>query len=114
MRAIIMSCVCLGLAVAPFEARADADMSCSRALQILSAEWRAIGVATPSKPAQTRVAARDGRSFSGAQVHYMLRQLSLADRECRNGDEDGALKRVAVIQHLLLPASVTTAVTDVP
>jgi hypothetical protein len=44
----------------------------------------------------------------------MLRQLSLADRECRNGDEDGALKRVAVIQHLLLPASVTTAVTDVP
>ena len=56
--------------------------SCQASLQQLGAEWNAIGFATPSKPAQARVAARDGRVSSGAEVTYLTNQLRLAAQDC--------------------------------
>jgi hypothetical protein len=71
--------------------------SCQASLQQLGAEWDAIGFATPSKPVQARVAARDGRVSSGAEVTYLTNQLRLAAQDCAAGRDATGLQRIALI-----------------
>ena len=72
--------------------------SCQASLQQLGAEWDAIGFATPSKPLQARVTARDGRVATGAEVTYLGGQLRLAAADCAAGRDEAALQRIAQIQ----------------
>jgi len=75
--------------------------SCQASLQQLGAEWNAIGFATPSKPVQARVVARDGRVSSGAEVTYLTNQLRLAAQDCAAGRDGAGLQRIALVHTAL-------------
>jgi hypothetical protein len=78
-----------------------AEPACRVALDRLSAEWDAAGYVAPSKPSQIAVLGRDGRTASGSEVSYMRTQLGLAAKDCRAGDDQGALSHIAIVHRLL-------------
>ncbi len=76
-------------------------LSCQASLQQLGTQWDAVGFASLSKPAQARVAARDGRVAGGAEVTYLTNQLRLAAQDCAAGRDDAGLQRIAFIRAAL-------------
>jgi hypothetical protein len=76
----------------------DQTNACQAALHRTAAEWDAIGFATPSKPAQARVPARDGRVASGSEVTYLASQLRQAAVDCAAGRDESGLQRTALVR----------------
>jgi hypothetical protein len=76
-------------------------MSCQASLQQLDVEWNSIGFATPSKPAQARVEARNGQVSSGPEVTYLTNQIRLAAQDCAAGRDSAGLQRIALIHSRL-------------
>jgi hypothetical protein len=86
---------CSGMAAAQ---PAPTGNSCQASYQEVAREWDAIGFATPAKPLQARVTARDGRVATGAEVTYLGGQLRLVAADCAAGRDEAALQRIAQIQ----------------
>jgi hypothetical protein len=76
---------------------AAAAGACQASLGQVTAQWDAIGFATPMKPMQPRIAARDGRVASGAEVTYLANQLRLAARDCTAGREESGSERLSLV-----------------
>jgi hypothetical protein len=96
-------CGALGLALTFANAAhaASAQGTCQKAVQSVVTEWNAIDYPTPSKPAAMRVAGNLGHENTAGQVEFMQNQLRLADKDCKQGNEQSALQRVSSIQNLL-------------
>ena len=80
-----------------------AAASCQSSLAQVTKEWDAIGFATPMKPLQAQVVARDGQTDSGAEVTYLGRQLRQAAEDCAAGRDAAGLQTLAMIQTRLTP-----------
>jgi hypothetical protein len=100
MRPFLIGAAGLAL-VGPVALAQSFDHPCRGALQVLLREWNAIGFQTPAKPAQARVAGRNGHDASGAQVTFMQQQIRLAFEDCDKGNEAAVTRRIAVVHNLL-------------
>ena len=92
------------LAVGGHAASAEAlpaGSSCEATLKHVTAQWDAIGFATPTKPSQAQVVARDGHVASGPEVTWLGGQLRHAAQDCALGRDADGLQRLDVVQDRL-------------
>jgi hypothetical protein len=61
-------------------------------------EWRAIGFAEPSKPAQMVVAGQHGYATTGGQFNFIRQQIRAGARDCAYGREVDALQHINVVR----------------
>jgi hypothetical protein len=94
----------LTLAIGSHAASAQAlpqEASCEATLKHVTAEWDAIGFATPMKPSQAQVVARDGHVASGPEVTWLGGQLRHAAQDCALGHDADGLHRLDLVQDRL-------------
>jgi hypothetical protein len=75
--------------------------SCAATLNQITAQWDAIGFATPTKPSQAQVIARDGHVASGPEVTWLAGQLRHAAQDCSLGRDADGLRRLNLVQDRL-------------
>ena len=102
-RYALTSAACACAFVATAAVAQPAASSCQSSLAQVTQEWNAIGFATPMKPLQAQVVARDGQTDSGADVTYLSHQLRQAAEDCAAGRDAAGLQTIATIRTRLTP-----------
>ena len=90
-----------GLGPARAATPVQGSQTCSQELTTLSGQWNDIGLPSPTKPAQARVAGRGGHVHSGGEVTFMRGQFNRAARLCKDGNEHEAMLRMDVVRAIL-------------
>ena len=98
MKAVVLTA--LILATLPVAAHADTT-PCEQAVKSIKSEWKVVDFAQPSKPTAVRVEGNFGHENSAAQIAYMQGELKQADADCKAGNQQASLQRVASIHNLL-------------
>ena len=89
------------VAQASVASAADKPQSCAQVVDFVKKEWKVVDFATPSKPTAVRVEGKYGHENSAGQIAYMQDQIKKADADCKAGNQQAAIQRVASIHDLL-------------
>ena len=94
----------LGLAlssVGQHPAQAETVTPAPSQIAALLSDWRSIGFAEPSKPAQMIVAGRHGYTTTGGQFNSMRQQIRVGSQDCDAGRDTEALAHINSVRAIL-------------
>lgn len=77
------------------------SQTCAQELTVLSGQWNDIGLPSPTKPAQARVAGTGGHVHTGGEVTFMREQFNRAAHLCKDGNEHEAMLRMDIVRAIL-------------